>query len=136
MSSVCVCVFGIIVLNIFVERWSWELKMLTGSLVELHAWLHSYLCFSLLEKWFLIYLDTSSISPRHLAVCRALKMFFITISTPSRQLCGSIEKVSGSSIASRHLLNRSRSSCTHLFFIFFFHSFFLCVHSILFFFFL
>ena len=34
--------------------------MLIGSLVELHAWLHSYLCFSLLEKLFLSNLDTSS----------------------------------------------------------------------------
>ena len=71
---VCVCVFGIIVLNIFVERWFWELKMLTGFLVELHAWLHLYLCFSLLEKWFLSYFDTSSISPRHLTICWALKL--------------------------------------------------------------
>ena len=68
------CIFGIIVLNIFVERWSWELKMLTGSLVKLRAWLHSYLCFFLLEKQFLSYLDTSSIPPWHLAICRALKL--------------------------------------------------------------
>ena len=34
--------------------------MLFGSLVELHAWLHLYLCFSLLEKQFLSNLDTSS----------------------------------------------------------------------------
>ena len=72
----CVCVFGIIVLNIFVERWFWELKMLTGSLVKLHAWLYSYLCFSLLEKRFLSYVDTSLIPPRHLAICRALKLCF------------------------------------------------------------
>ena len=48
--------------------------MLTGSLVELHAWLHSYLCYSLLEKRFLSYLDTSSIPPWHLAIYRALKL--------------------------------------------------------------
>ena len=71
---VCVCVFGIIVLNIFVERWFWELKMLTGSFDELHVWLHSYLRFSLLEKRFLSYLDTSSIPPRHPAICRALRL--------------------------------------------------------------
>ena len=69
------CVFGIIVLKIFVERWFWELKLLIGSLVELHAWLHSYLCFSLLEKRFLSNLDTSSIPPWHLAICWALKLF-------------------------------------------------------------
>ena len=34
--------------------------MLFGSLVELHAWLRSYLCFSLLEKLFLSNLDTFS----------------------------------------------------------------------------
>ena len=71
----CVCVFGISVIKIFVERWFWEFKMLLGSLVELHAWLHSYLCFSLLEKRFLSNLDTSSISPRHLAFYQALKVF-------------------------------------------------------------
>ena len=48
--------------------------MLIGSLVELHAWLHSYMCFSILEKRFLSYLDTSSIPPRHLAIYRALKL--------------------------------------------------------------
>ena len=70
----CVCVFGIIVLNIFVKRWFWELKMLTRSLVELHAWLHSYLCFSLFEKRFLSYFNPSSIPPQHLAICRDLKL--------------------------------------------------------------
>ena len=56
----CVCVFGIYVLKIFVESWFWGLIMLIGSLVELHAWLHSYLCFSLLEKLFLSNLDSFS----------------------------------------------------------------------------
>ena len=40
-------------LKIVVERWFWELKMLIGSLVKLHAWLHLYLCFSLHKKLFL-----------------------------------------------------------------------------------
>ena len=57
---VCVCVLGSMCLKIFVKRWFWELKMLIGSLVELHTWLHLYLCFSLLEKQFLSNLDTSS----------------------------------------------------------------------------
>ena len=57
----CVCVFlRIHVLKITVERWFWVFKMLIRSLVELHAWLHSYLCFSLLEKLFLSNLHTSS----------------------------------------------------------------------------
>ena len=59
---VCVCVcFGIYVLNIFsFERCFYEIKMVFGFLVELHVWLHSYLCFSFLEKLFLNNLDTSS----------------------------------------------------------------------------
>ena len=49
-------------LKIFVERCFWEIKMLFGSLVELHTWLHSCLCFSPLEKLFLkSWLDSSSI---------------------------------------------------------------------------
>ena len=40
--------------------------MLIGSLVELHAWLHSYLCFSFLEKLFLSNLDTS-LTPGYLS---------------------------------------------------------------------
>ena len=39
-------------LKIFVERCFWELKMLFGSLVELHTWLHSCLYFSPLENCF------------------------------------------------------------------------------------
>ena len=101
------CFFGIYVLKFVVERCFWEIKMLIGSLVELHAWLHSYLCFSLLESWF----SATSTDPRHLLdtwlICRALKLFLITILTPSRQLGGSIEKVSVSSIASRQLMDRS-----------------------------
>ena len=45
--------------------------------------------------------------PRHLAICRALKLFLIAISTDPRQLGGSIENVLGSSIASRQLVDRS-----------------------------
>ena len=37
--------------------------MVFGSLVELHAWLHSCLCFSLLEK---LFLKASSTPPQHL----------------------------------------------------------------------
>ena len=48
-------------LKIVVERWFWESKILIGSLVELHAWLHSYLFFFLLEKLFLSNLNSSSI---------------------------------------------------------------------------
>ena len=103
----CVCVFGIYVLKIVVERWFWELKMLFGSLVELYAWLHSYLCFSLLEKLFLSNLDSFSTPPRHLAIYQAFHLPFITISIASRQLGGSIEISFRSSIASRQLVDRS-----------------------------
>ena len=60
-----------------------------------------------LKNWFL----ATSIDPQHLLdtwiACRALKLFLIAISTPSRQLGGSIEKVPGSLIASRQLMDRS-----------------------------
>ena len=74
--------------------------MLFGSLVELHARLHSYLCFSLLEK---LILKASSTPPRHLAIYQASKLFLIAIST----LGGLIEKVLVPSIASRHLVDQS-----------------------------
>ena len=108
LFSVCVYVFGIHVLKIVVERWFWELKMLIGSLVELHVWLHSYLCFSLLEKLFLSNLDSFSTLPRHLAIYRVFQLLLIAISIASQQLGQSIEISSGSSIASRQLLNPSR----------------------------
>ena len=67
----CQCVFRIYVLKIAFERWFWELKMLIGSLVELHAWLHSSMCFSFLEKLFLSNLDTSS-TPGYLSSSLAI----------------------------------------------------------------
>ena len=91
--------------------------MLFGSLVELHALLHSYLYFFLLEKLFLCNLDTSSTLPRHLAICQALKLFLIAISTDPRQLGGSIGKVPGPLIASRQLVDRS-SFCYYVFALF------------------
>ena len=55
------CLFlGFMCLKIVVERWFWGFILLIWSLVELHAWLHSYLCFSLLEKLFLSNLDSFS----------------------------------------------------------------------------
>ena len=59
------------------------------------------MCFSPLEK--LIFMLS-----RHLAICRALKLFLIAISTLPRQLGGSIKKVPGSSIASWRLVDWSR----------------------------
>ena len=72
---VCVCAFGIHVLKIAVERWFWEVYMVFGSLVVLHVWLLSCLCFSLLEK---LFLKACSTPPRHLAIYRASKLFFLS----------------------------------------------------------
>ena len=81
--------------------------MLFRSLVKLHALLHSYMCFSLLEKLFLSNLDTSSTLPWYLVTYRALKLFLIAILTDPRQLGGSIGKVPGPSIASQQLVDQS-----------------------------
>ena len=92
--------------------------MLIGSLVELHAWLHSYLCLSLLEKQFLSNLDTSFVPPRHLAFCRALKVFSYSNLDRSLTAGGSNEKVPRSLIASRQLMDRSSfSSCVFALFL-------------------
>ena len=95
-----VCVFGIHVLKIGVKRWFWEVYMVFRSLVVLHVWLHSCLCFSLLKKnCFKSLLDTSS-TPGYLSSFQAFSYCNLdTSSTPS----GSIEKVPISSIASRQL---------------------------------
>ena len=71
----CVCVFGIHVLKIAAERLFWEVNMVFGSLVVLHAWLHSCLCCSLLEQ---LILKASSTPPLHLAICQASKLFFLS----------------------------------------------------------
>ena len=49
--------------------------MLIGSLVELYVRLHSYLCFSHLEK---LFWKAVSTPPWHLAICRASQAFFLT----------------------------------------------------------
>ena len=106
MFSVCVCFWDPCALKIFVERYFWELKMLFGSLVKLHTWLHSYLCFSPLKKLFLkSWLDTSSILFVELP-----KLFLIAISTAPRHLMDRSRKF----LTSRQLLNTGwidRASC-------------------------
>uniref|UniRef100_A0A7N2KQU5 Uncharacterized protein n=1 Tax=Quercus lobata TaxID=97700 RepID=A0A7N2KQU5_QUELO len=52
-------------------------------------------------------LDSFSTPPRHLAIYQAFQLLFIAISIASRQLGGSIDKLSGPSIASRQLVDRS-----------------------------
>ena len=73
-------------LKIDVKRWFWGFIRLIGSLVELHAWWHSYLCFSLLEKLFLSNLDSFSTPPRHLAIYRAFQLLLTVISIASRMI--------------------------------------------------
>ena len=79
--------------------------MLIGSLVELHVGLHSCLCFSHLEK---LVLKASLTPPRSLAIYRASLAFSYCNPDCSSTPTGSIEIASASSIASRHLLDRSR----------------------------
>ena len=55
-----------------------------------------------LKKW----LDTSSIPPRHLAICRASQVFFYRNPDNSSIPDGSIKKAPASSTASRHLVHR------------------------------
>ena len=82
--------------------------MLIGSLVELHVGLHSWLCFSSLEK---MVFKSGSIPPRYLLdtlpSVELLKPFSCrnpdNFSIPG----GSIENAPISSIASRHLVDRS-----------------------------
>ena len=101
------CVLGSMCLKIVVERCFWDFKMLIGSLVELHAWLNSYLCFSLLEKLLLSNLDTSSTPLNTCPFRRDLKLFLIAISIAVSTAGGSIEKVPRPSIASRQLVDWS-----------------------------
>ena len=74
--------------------------MVFESLVELHAWLHSCLCFSLFEKLFL----KASSTPSYLSSFQAFS--YRNLDTSST-LGGSIEKVLVPSIASRHLMDWS-----------------------------
>ena len=64
--------------------------MLFGSLVELHHWLHSYMCCSLLEKLFLSNLDSSS-TPGYLSTTRWIDQDFFWILDSFSTTSGSIE---------------------------------------------
>ena len=104
--------------KILIERWFWEIIVLIGSLVELHVGLHSCLYFSPLEKLVLKeWLDTSSIPPRHFAVCRASQAFSYRNPDTSSIPGGSIEKAPASSIASQLLVDRS-SFCSWIWWVF------------------
>ena len=78
--------------------------MLIGSLVELHVGLHSCLCFSHPEK---LLLKAGSTPPRYLVVYRASSAFSNRNPNNFSIPGGSIENGSASSIASRHLVDRS-----------------------------
>ena len=105
----CVCVLEILVLKIFwIDRFFWEIFVLIGSLVELYVGLHSYLCFSHLKK---LFWKAGSTPPRHLLdtflSVKLLKHSFKRNLDTSSIPGGSIEKAPTSSIAPRHLLDRS-----------------------------
>ena len=90
--------------------------MLIGSLVELYVGLHSYLCFSPLEK---LFWKAGSTPPWHLLdtflsielLKHSFKRNLDTSSIPG----GSIEKAPASSIAPRHLVDQS-SFCSWIWF--------------------
>ena len=72
----CVCVLEILVLKIFwIERLFWEIFVLIRSLVKFYVGLHSYLCFSHLEK---LFWKVGSTPPRYLDICQASQAFFLT----------------------------------------------------------
>ena len=106
----CVCVFEIHVLKIFIERWFWEIIVLIGSLVELHVELHSCLCFSHFEK---LVLKAGSTPPRYLGVYRASSAFSYRNLDSFSKPSGSIEKAPASSIAPWHLVDQS-SFCSSI----------------------
>ena len=91
--------------------------MLIGSLVELHVGLHSWLCFSPLEK---LVFKSGSTPPRYLLdtllSVELLKPFSYRNPDSSSIPCGSIENAPTSLIAFRHLVDRS-SFCSWIWFL-------------------
>ena len=113
----CVC-FGDPCAQNFLD-WETILRdffVLIGSLVELYIGLHSYLCFSHLEK---LFWKVGSTPPRHLfdtlLSVEPFKNFFKRNLDTSSILGGSIEKALASSIALRHLVDRL-SFCSWIWF--------------------
>ena len=107
----CVCVLEILVLKFFLDWENFFLErffVLIGSLVELYVGLHSYLCFSHLEKLFWKAVLTP---PRHLLdtllSVELFKYFFKRNLDISSIPGGLIEKAPASSIAPQHLLDPS-----------------------------
>ena len=100
-----------------IERQFWEITVLIGSLVELHVGLHSWLCFSPLEK---MVFKSGSIPPRYLLdtllSVELLKPFSYRNPDSSSIPGGSIKNAPASSIASRHLVDWS-SFCSWIWFL-------------------
>ena len=71
----CVCFGNSCSQFFFWLRDFWEIFVLIGSLVELYVGLHSYLCFSPLEK---LFWKAGLTPPWNLAICRASQAFFLT----------------------------------------------------------
>ena len=87
--------------------------MLIGSLVVLYVGLHSYLCFSHLET---LFWKAGSTPPRYLTICQVSQAFFLKLNLDTSSIPGgSIEKAPASSIAPRHLVDRS-SFCSWIWF--------------------
>ena len=100
---VCVCVFEIHVLKIFIERLlCWLDHRLSCMLDFIHVCV-----FHSRKTGFKRWLDTSLIPPRHLAVCRDFSAVSYHFLDSSSIPGGSIEKAPTSSIASRHLVDWS-----------------------------
>ena len=91
--------------------------MLIGSLVELYVRLHSYLCFSHLEK---LFWKVGSTPPRHLLntllFVELLKPFSYRNPDSSSIPSGSIENAPASSIAPQYLVDQS-SFCSWIWFL-------------------
>ena len=100
-----------------IERQFWEFTVLIGSLVELYVGLHSWLCFSPLEK---LVFESGSTPPRYLLdillSVELLKPFSYRNPNSSSIPGGSIKNAPTSSIASRHLVDRS-SFCSRIWFL-------------------
>ena len=104
----CVCVFlrsmclKFLLRDVFERLLCWLDHWLSCMLDCIHVYVfHSRK--TGFKKWF----DTSSIPPWHLAVCRDSSAISYRFPDSSSILGGSIEKAPASSIASRHLVDRS-----------------------------
>ena len=104
---VCVCVFEIHVLKIL----NWETILRDYCVDWIISWVACWIAFMSVfffsrKTSFKMWLDTSSIPSRHLAICQASQAFSYRKADSSSIPSGSIEKAPASSIASRHLVDQ------------------------------